>query len=207
LAYHAPATPTTNTHTHKVQTALSFSQIMPLPPRLQNIKNQPTSGGSKRGRNANVAPDGFEYIQPVLEALENELRDVVKQTDPKQRKLEAMWPIHQINHQRTRYVYDMYYVHHRISKQVYQYCINNKYIDAALAAKWKKPGYERLCSTYVINPTNYKFGTTSICRVPLHDRSEATKYAQDPTVCTIFQTINCTIVVLPWSIALLALFR
>lgn len=32
-------------------------------------------------------------------------------------------------------------------------------------AKWKKPGYERLCSTYVINSKNYKFGTVSICRV------------------------------------------
>jgi len=41
-------------------------------------------------------------------------------------------------------------------------------VDAALIAKWKKPGYERLCSTYVINTKNYKFGTTSICRVPKH---------------------------------------
>lgn len=35
-----------------------------------------------------------------------------------------------------------------------------------MIAKWKKPGYERLCSTYTINPRNYKFGTVSICRVP-----------------------------------------
>ena len=41
-----------------------------------------------------------------------------------------------------------------------------KLVDAALIAKWKKPGYERLCSTYVINTKNYKFGTVSICRVP-----------------------------------------
>lgn len=32
-------------------------------------------------------------------------------------------------------------------------------------AWWKKPGYERLCSTYVINPKNFNFGTVSICRV------------------------------------------
>lgn len=38
-----------------------------------------------------------------------------------------------------------------------------------------------MCSTYVINPTNYKFGTTSICRVPLWDRSPEAKAAQDPT--------------------------
>eukprot|EP01083_Nonionella_stella_P316928 1151753_1 len=58
---------------------------------------------------------------------------------------------------------------------------NKKIADAGLIAKWKKPGYERLCSTYVINPANYKFGTTSICRVPMKDRGENAKKAQDPT--------------------------
>jgi bud site selection protein 31 len=78
----------------------------------------------------------------------------------------ACRPIHQINWQKSRYVYDMYYTYERISREVYDYCINNKLVDAALIAKWKKPGYERLCSTYTINPRNYKFGTVSICRVP-----------------------------------------
>ena len=115
------------------------------------------------------------------------------------RKCESLWPVHQINWQRTfrsfhslslscvwimmfsfflsiylsiyvfqcrRYVYDMYYTYHRISRDVYDYCVRNKIIDAALAAKWKKSGYEKLCSTYVINPRNYRFGTVSICRVP-----------------------------------------
>lgn len=74
--------------------------------------------------------------------------------------------MHQINWQKSRYVYDMYYTYERISREVYDYCITNKLVDAALIAKWKKPGYERLCSTYTINPRNYKFGTVSICRVP-----------------------------------------
>jgi len=56
----------------------------------------------------------------------------------------------------------------RFNEQVYNYCVLNKLVDAGLIAKWKKPGYERLCSTYVINTKNYKFGTTSICRVPKH---------------------------------------
>lgn len=51
---------------------------------------------------------------------------------------------------------------------MYEYCVRNKLVDAALIAKWKKPGYERLCSTYVINTKNYKFGSVSICRVPKH---------------------------------------
>lgn len=124
---------------------------------------------------------GFNYLAPVLSALENELRDKVRESNAGKRNTESMWPVHQINWQRSRYVYDMYYTHHKISKKVYDYCIKNKLVDAALIAKWKKTGYERLCSTYVINSNNYKFGTTSICRVPLKDRSPEQLTAQDPT--------------------------
>jgi bud site selection protein 31 len=126
-------------------------------------------------------PAGYEVIEPIIEALENELRDKVKESNAGKRNTESIWPVHQINWQRTRYVYDMYYTYHRISKAVYDYCLKNKIADAMLIAKWKKPGYERLCSTYVINPANYKFGTTSICRVPIKDRGEMQKNAQDPT--------------------------
>lgn len=141
---------------------------MPLPQRWHKKKQQ-------------QPPDGFDVIEPTLEALEHELRDKIKETNEKKRKTESMWPVYQINWQKSRYVYDMYYTYHRISKAVYDYCIQQKLIDAALIAKWKKPGYERLCSTYVINPSNYKFGTTSICRVPLWDRSSDAQSAQDPT--------------------------
>ena len=126
-------------------------------------------------------PAGFEIIEGVLEALENELRDAVKETNATKRKTESLWPVHQINWQKTRYVYDMFYTHQRISRAVYQYCLDQKLVDAALIGKWKKPGYERLCSTYVINPANYKFGTTSICRVPWKDRSPEQRGVADPT--------------------------
>ena len=96
------------------------------------------------------------------------------------RKNESQWPIHQINWQKSRYIYDMYYTYKKISKQVYDYCITNKIADGALIAKWKRPGYERLCSTYVINPRNYKFGTVSICRVPKQFLAPGT-FIEDPT--------------------------
>jgi bud site selection protein 31 len=96
------------------------------------------------------------------------------------RKNESQWPVFQINWQKSRYIYDMYYTFEQIPKEVYDYCINNKIIDAALIAKWKKPGYERLCSTYVINPRNYKFGTVSICRVPRQSLAPGTEI-EDPT--------------------------
>jgi bud site selection protein 31 len=141
---------------------------MPLPTKWNQKKRKP--------------PSGFDYVEPVLEALENELRDKVKDSNLNQRKIECLWPVHQINWQKSRYIYDLYYTYHRIDKEVYQYCLDQKLVDAALIAKWKKPGYERLCSTYVINPTNYKFGTTSICRVPWFDRNVDQKQAKDPTV-------------------------
>lgn len=130
---------------------------------------------------AKKPPKGFAYLSPVLSTLENELRDKVRESNANKRNTESMWPVHQINWQRSRYVYDMYYTHGKISKVVYDYCIKNKLVDAALIAKWKKIGYERLCSTYTINSNNYKFGTTSICRVPLKDRSSEQRLAMDPT--------------------------
>jgi bud site selection protein 31 len=137
---------------------------------------------SRKWNNKNrKPPSGFDVIEPVLEALENELRDKVKESNVGKRKTESLWPVHQINWQKSRYVYDMYYTHSKISRAVYDYCIQNKLVDSGLIAKWKKPGYERLCSTFVINPTNFKFGTTSICRVPWKDRSEEQKQARDPT--------------------------
>ncbi len=127
-------------------------------------------------------PKGFDVIAYRLEVLENEMRDKIKESNAGKRNTESVWPVHQINYQRTRYVYDMYSKYNKISRKVYDYCIKHKLIDANLIAKWKKTGYEKLCSTYVINPANYKFGTTSICRVPLKDRNESQLNAQDPTV-------------------------
>lgn len=123
---------------------------------------------TKKGR----APAGFEYIQPVLDALERELREKMNEPHEGKRKCEALWPVHQINWQRSRYVYDMFYKYKRISREVYDYCVRMKLVDANLIAKWKKPGYERLCSTFAINTKNYNYGTVSICRVPRHQLSE-----------------------------------
>ena len=134
---------------------------------------------SKFGRKQRQAPDGFDYIEPTIIVLENELKDKINEPHEGLRKNESQWPVHQINWQKSRYVYDMYYTYEKISKQVYDYCIENKVVDAALIAKWKKPGYDTLCSTYVINPRNYKFGTVSICRVPAKDRPTG-RVIEDP---------------------------
>ena len=111
-------------------------------------------------------PAGWEYLRPTIEALSAEVREVNSAPTEGKNKLESNWPIHQINNQRTRYIFDMYSVHKKISKELYMYCVKQKLVDAALVAKWKKTGYERLCSVFVIDRRNFPFGTTSICRVP-----------------------------------------
>ncbi|RLN50683.1 hypothetical protein BBJ28_00003090 [Nothophytophthora sp. Chile5] len=123
---------------------------------------------TKKGR----APKGYDYIQPVMDALESELREKMNEPHEGKRQCEALWPVHQINWQRSRYVYDLFYKYKRISREVYDYCVRMKLVDANLIAKWKKPGYERLCSTFAINTKNYNYGTVSICRVPKHQLSD-----------------------------------
>ncbi|KAL4162517.1 hypothetical protein PRNP1_003054 [Phytophthora ramorum] len=120
----------------------------------------------------NRAPAGYAYIEPVMDALERELREKMNEPHEGKRQCEALWPVHQINWQRSRYVFDMFHKYHKIPREVYDYCVKRKLVDANLIAKWKKPGYERLCSTFAINPKNYNYGTVSICRVPRQQLSE-----------------------------------
>ena len=75
----------------------------------------------------------------------------------------------QINWQRSRYIYDLYFRYKRIPKAVYDYCTKQKLVDTALIAKWKKQGYERLCSTHAIDTRNFNHGGVSICRVPRYE--------------------------------------
>jgi hypothetical protein len=55
----------------------------------------------------------------------------------------------------------------------YDWLVREKIADGALISKWRKPGYELLCSTLAINKGNHNFGTTSHCRVPLKLRAAA----------------------------------
>ncbi|KAL3658377.1 hypothetical protein V7S43_016757 [Phytophthora oleae] len=107
-----------------------------------------------------------------MDALESDLRERMNEPHEGKRQCEALWPVHQINWQRSRYVYDMFYKYKKIPREVYDYCVKRKLVDANLIAKWKKPGYERLCSTFAINTKNYNYGTVSICRVPRQQLSE-----------------------------------
>ena len=130
-------------------------------------------------------PDGWELIEPTLEELEAKMRDAETESHEGKRRTESLWPIFKIHHQRSRYIYDLYYKRKAISKELYDYCIKQRIADQALIAKWKKQGlidimssywmsdqllshlgYENLCCLRCIQIRDTNFGTNCICRVP-----------------------------------------
>jgi len=57
--------------------------------------------------------------------------------------------------------------------------VREKIADGALIAKWRKPGYEILCSMLAIQKGNHNFGTTSHCRVPMNKRAAQQRVTPD----------------------------
>ncbi|CAM9018249.1 hypothetical protein WICANDRAFT_77738 [Wickerhamomyces anomalus NRRL Y-366-8] len=112
-------------------------------------------------------PDGYDSIKPTLDEFDNKMKDVQSKALTKSgRKSEALWDIFRVSHQRSRYVYEMYYKKKLISKELYDWCLKNRKIDANLIAKWKKQGYENLCCIKCIQGSENNNGGTCICRVP-----------------------------------------
>eukprot|EP00434_Breviolum_minutum_P014899 symbB.v1.2.013134.t1/scaffold925.1/size151535/1 len=127
------------------------------------------------------APEGWDDVAPQLEEFANQMRDAVNDPHEGKRRNEATWKITKIHYERSRYIYELYYTKKAISKELYDWLLQEKYGDAALIAKWKKPGFEYLCSLMAIDKRNTNFGTTAICRVPLHLRKAG---AAQPAVTT-----------------------
>ena len=58
-----------------------------------------------------------------------------------------------------------------MSRELYDWLVRERIADGALISKWRKPGYEILCSLLAIQKGNHNFGTTSHCRVPMKRRA------------------------------------
>lgn len=112
-------------------------------------------------------PEGFSDIEDDLLIFSNKMKDAQNTTiSGGKSKNQAQWPIFQISHQRSRYVYELYYEKEAISKQLYDWLLKNGYADAMLIAKWKKQGYEKLCCLRCVQTKETNFNSTCICRVP-----------------------------------------
>ncbi|QOU21394.1 hypothetical protein BRETT_001116 [Brettanomyces bruxellensis] len=112
-------------------------------------------------------PEGFSKIEHALNSFSEKMKEAEKQTlEVNRPKYESTWKITMLNHQRSRYIFDLYYKRKLISRKLYDWLIANKFADKELIAKWKKKGYEKLCCLQCIQVGNTNQQTTCICRVP-----------------------------------------
>eukprot|EP00028_Trichosphaerium_sp_Am-I-7-wt_P000952 CAMPEP_0168528834 /NCGR_PEP_ID=MMETSP0405-20121227/13504_1 /TAXON_ID=498012 /ORGANISM="Trichosphaerium sp, Strain Am-I-7 wt" /LENGTH=206 /DNA_ID=CAMNT_0008552353 /DNA_START=38 /DNA_END=658 /DNA_ORIENTATION=+ len=127
-------------------------------------------------------PEGWHLITPVLDEIDAKMQDAVEESHEGKRKCEALWSVHKYHFWRSRFIYESYYKQKAISKELYDFCLKIKIADALLIAKWKKPGYENICSLVALQSN--EFGAVSICRVPRADLPPG-KVVQDiKTGCT-----------------------
>ena len=124
-----------------------------------------------RKKNKKV-PEGFSKISEKLKELEQEIRDAEQQPHYGKRKIESTWKLLKLNHQRTKYIYNLFFKEKSIKKILYDYLIKNKFADRILIAKWKKNGYEKLCCLLCIQNSKHNFGNVCICRVPKNRLSD-----------------------------------
>jgi len=63
-----------------------------------------------------------------------------------------------------------------ISRELYEWCLEEKIADPKLIAKWRKQGYEKLCCLRCIQTRDHNFKSTCICRVPKSQLEEGKVY-------------------------------
>ena len=110
-------------------------------------------------------PQGFLDLEPQLLAFKDQMDDIVAETTIGKRKEEANWGIYKLSHQRSRLVFDLFYLKKEISRELYEYLLRENHADKHLIAKWKKQGYEKLCCMQCVQQ-NTNFGGVCVCRVP-----------------------------------------
>uniref|UniRef100_A0A7S3R2P4 G10 protein n=1 Tax=Dunaliella tertiolecta TaxID=3047 RepID=A0A7S3R2P4_DUNTE len=124
-------------------------------------------------------PPGWELIEEVIEDFETQMKEAVNEEHEGKRKNELTWKIHRLHWEKNRFIFDLMYQRKVMSRELYDYLVREKIADGALISKWRKPGYEILCSMLAIQKGNHNFGTTSHCRVPLRVRSNQQKITPD----------------------------
>jgi bud site selection protein 31 len=73
-----------------------------------------------------------DLIEPTLDEIEGKMREAELAPHEGRRKVETLWPIFKIHHQKSRYIYDLYYKRKTISKELYDYCIKQSIGDKNL---------------------------------------------------------------------------
>lgn len=119
-------------------------------------------------------PAGFSDIEDDLLIFSNKMKDAENAPTTNVPRHQVHWPIFQISHQRSRYVYELYYEKEAISKELYEWLLKNGYADKMLIAKWKKTGYEKVCWLYTTQITLKKLTRTSCAAYDVYKQKKRT---------------------------------
>ncbi|KAJ2713144.1 Component of the SF3b subcomplex of the U2 snRNP [Coemansia spiralis] len=111
-------------------------------------------------------PEGWSDLEPTLLEFKQKMRDAESESTEGKRRVESTWSVMRVHHQRSKYIYDLFYKRKAISRKLYDYCVKNGHADAKLIGKWRKQGFEKLCCLQCIQATDTNYGTACICRVP-----------------------------------------
>ncbi|KAK6461435.1 G10 protein [Scheffersomyces coipomensis] len=143
---------------------------------------------TKRIKKNSPPPEGYDKIRPTLEKLLEKLKQAQSEDDKIKTKNQSLWKIIQLNFQITRYVYDMHYSRHLISKELYGWLLLQNYVNSSLIAKWKKQGYENLCCVQCILVSDKNHKNPCICRVP---KDKLFENNEDPSKIKTLECITC----------------
>ncbi len=91
-----------------------------------------------------------------MDEIEGKMREAELAPHEGKRKVETLWPIFKIHHQKSRYIYDLYYKRKTISKELYEYCIKQSVADKNLIGKWEISVNRKLIMIYFIFSTMEK---------------------------------------------------
>lgn len=133
----------------------------------------------RRKLKGKTPPEGWDMIEEVMEDFEAQMKEAVNEEHDGKRRAELNWKIHRLHWEKNRFIFDLMYKKKVMPKELFEYLVREKIADGALISKWRKPGYEILCSMLAIQKGNHNFGTTSHCRVPMKLRSGQQRITAD----------------------------
>lgn len=115
----------------------------------------------------NSPPEGFDKIQPILKKFQDKLKTLEeKENNVAIPRNQLYWEIYRVDHQKSRYIYSLYYQRNLISEELYLWLVKYRFVNGELIAKWRKQGYETLCCLQCIGKT------VCVCRVPKSVRNK-----------------------------------
>ena len=122
-----------------------------------------------RSSRSRPPPEGFDEIETELELLQEKMREAESESTEGKPRFETLWSVIRVNHQRSRYVFNLFNKEKSISRELYEYLVKQGYADGALMVKWRKSGFDSLCCLQCATGEHAK-GGACLCRVPEKDR-------------------------------------